>query len=226
MAGHQRAEHGRSGPGSVHATAALRDRRAVLAARYGNDRWIQVFAVGLAAALAWRWWRQSSAGLLSGCRLVVLAAIDLHEVATAPKWLAGMLRVSPFSYSRCCRRSRPAAARLAARGDPLQAVIYMAIAYAGVDTTGGRARSAAALPVVPAARRQRPLRDPRVPTQTGRSIDGSDGSCGAGSVSVAIHVSGTSRRTSALTGRRVSGPDDRLITPSASSWPTTCSRRS
>lgn len=107
---------------------------------YGNDRWIAIFAAGLAAALVWRWRRRSSAGILVWLiGILALAAIDLHEVATAPKWLAGMLRVSPFFVFAMLpapgRRDREAWLRPAIL---CTAIIYVAIAYAGVDTTGGK----------------------------------------------------------------------------------------
>lgn len=108
---------------------------------YGNDRWIAIFAAGLAAALTLRWWRQTSAGLLVWLTAVLaLALIDLREVATAPKWLAGMLRVSPYLSIALLPPPRGAERR-----DWLYAALlctaaaYLAIAYAGADTTGGKA---------------------------------------------------------------------------------------
>jgi hypothetical protein len=107
---------------------------------YGNDPWIITFAAGLAAALVLRWRWKTSAGLLVWLiGVTVLAAIDLHEVYTAPKWLAGMLRVSPFFVFAVLPAppGRP-------RADWFHTVafctfaIFMAIAYAGVDTTGGK----------------------------------------------------------------------------------------
>jgi hypothetical protein len=162
---------------------------------YGNNRWIVLFAGGLAAALAWRWWRQSSAGLLVwSCAVLALAAIDLREVATAPKWLAGMLRVSPFFIFALLpappgrpRRDWLHAAILCT------AVIYMAIAYAGVDTTGGKGLGPRLLfPLFPllcvtavAAIREYAEAD--------RTLDRWVGRVGVALVlvSIAIHVSGT-----------------------------------
>jgi hypothetical protein len=107
---------------------------------YGNDRWIVLFTAGLAAALGWRWWRRSSAGLLVWLLAVLtLAAIDLHEVFTAPKWLAGMLRVSPFFVFAVLPAPRGQAGDAwLERAILFTAAVYMAIAYAGVDTTGGK----------------------------------------------------------------------------------------
>lgn len=107
---------------------------------YGNDPWIVAFAAGLVAALAVRWWWKTSAGLLVWLiGVAALAAIDLHEVYTAPKWLAGMLRVSPF-FVFALLPAPPGRPRLdwfhaVALGT---AAMFIAIAYAGVDTTGGK----------------------------------------------------------------------------------------
>ena len=107
---------------------------------YGNTGWIVSFVAGLAAALAVRWRWKSSAGLLVwSIGVIWLAAIDLHEVYTAPKWLAGMLRVSPF-FVFALLPAPPG------RGRPdrfhavvlCTAAVFLAIAYAGVDTTGGK----------------------------------------------------------------------------------------
>ncbi|NUR56201.1 MAG: hypothetical protein HOQ29_17300, partial [Acidobacteria bacterium] len=57
---------------------------------YGNDRLIAAYVLGFLVAVALWWLRRSSAGLLVWLIAVVaLAGIDLYEVVTAPKWLAG-----------------------------------------------------------------------------------------------------------------------------------------
>jgi hypothetical protein len=107
---------------------------------YGNTTAIASYAVGLAAALLlWRA-RGTSIGFLTWLIAVVaLAAIDLHEVVTAPKWLAGMQRVSPYFVFALL----PGPAGLERSGWIRRAVLltalaYVALAYAGVDTTGGK----------------------------------------------------------------------------------------
>jgi hypothetical protein len=162
---------------------------------YGKDRWIAVFAGGLAAALAWRWWRQSSAGLLVWtCAVLALAAIDLHEVATAPKWLAGMLRVSPF-FVFAVLPPPPGRPRVDWRHAAFlfTFAVYMVVAYAGVDTTGGKGLGPRLLfPLFPllcvsaiAAIREY--------VEADRPVDRWAGRVGVALVlaSVAIHVSGT-----------------------------------
>jgi hypothetical protein len=57
---------------------------------------VAAFTLGLVAALVVRWRWRSSAGLLVW--LLAFAATtagDVREVVTAPKWLAGLVRVSP-----------------------------------------------------------------------------------------------------------------------------------
>jgi hypothetical protein len=107
---------------------------------YGNDRAIAWFASGLAAALVLRWRWRVSFGLLAWlAAIVVLASMDLWEVVTAPKWLAGLHRVSPYLVFAVL----PAPAgrepswpwRRAMLG---AAAVYLIVAAAGVDTTGGK----------------------------------------------------------------------------------------
>jgi hypothetical protein len=107
---------------------------------YGNALWIGAFAAGLGAALVLRWRWKTSAGILVWLiGVATLAAIDLHEVYTLPKWLAGMLRVSPF-FVFALLPAPPGRPRL----DRFHAVAlftaatFLATAYAGVDTTGGK----------------------------------------------------------------------------------------
>ncbi len=107
---------------------------------YGNDALIALYVGGLAVALLlWRW-RRTSAGILMWlCAIVLLAAIDLHEVVTAPKWLAGMQRVAPYfvfallPYPAGVERSTWM--RIAAL---FTTATYLVLAYVGVDTTGGK----------------------------------------------------------------------------------------
>jgi hypothetical protein len=107
---------------------------------YGRDPWIVTFGIGLLAAFAVRFWQRSSIGLLIWLLgVVVLASIDLHELVTAPKWLAGLHRVSPYLVlalfplpSGAERRSSYVPVVLATTG------VYLALAFAGADTTGGK----------------------------------------------------------------------------------------
>ena len=64
---------------------------------YGADWIIAAVAAGLAVALLIRLRWRSSLGLLLWLTVIlVFAAADVWEVVTAPKWLAGLHRVSPF----------------------------------------------------------------------------------------------------------------------------------
>jgi len=107
---------------------------------YGNDRVIAWCAASFAAALVLRWrWRVSLGLLVWIAAIVVLAWMDLQEVVTAPKWLAGLHRVSPYLVF--------AVLPPPAGGDPAwpwrramlgAAAVYLIVAAAGVDTTGGK----------------------------------------------------------------------------------------
>jgi hypothetical protein len=162
---------------------------------HGNDRWIAVFAGGLAAALAWRWWRHSSAGLLVWtCAVLALTALDLHEVATAPKWLAGMLRVSPF-FVFAVLPPPPGRPRVDWRHAAFlfTFAVYMVVAYAGVDTTGGKGLGPRLLfPLFPLLCVSA-IGAIREYVEADRPVDRWVGRVGVALVlaSVAIHVSGT-----------------------------------
>ncbi len=107
---------------------------------YGRDAWILAYGLGLVAALAIRLWLRSSAGLLVWVAAVVgLTAVDLHELVTAPKWLAGLQRVSPYLVFALFPRPHGAARR----GWYVPVVLvtaaaYVALAFAGADTSGGK----------------------------------------------------------------------------------------
>lgn len=107
---------------------------------YGNDRWIVLFAAAGAVALAVRWLTGSVAAILVWLAgLVALALIDLHELLTAPKWLAGLLRVAPYLVFALFPPARRAEERNIV---PLVAVatagVYLVLAFVGADTHGGK----------------------------------------------------------------------------------------
>jgi hypothetical protein len=107
---------------------------------YGRDRWIAAFALGLAAALVVRWRWRSSVGLVMWVAgVLVLAAMDAWELLTAPKWLAGLHRVSPylvFAILPAPRESPPGS--WLPRAVLFTTVAYLVIAFAGTDTSGGK----------------------------------------------------------------------------------------
>jgi hypothetical protein len=117
---------------------------------YGTDWLIVAFAVGLAVALSVRLWVRSSWGLLVWLLAVVaMASIDLHELVTAPKWLAGLHRVSPYLlfalFPLPFVARGPAGANGGDRMPWLRAAVlwttlaYLVLAFAGADTSGGKA---------------------------------------------------------------------------------------
>jgi hypothetical protein len=102
--------------------------------------WITSYAAALVLALALRWWRKTSLGLLAWLVAVIgLAALDLRELVTAPKWLAGLHRVSPYLAIALF----PLPAGSGSRGwyvpvTLLTVAAYLALAFAGADTSGGK----------------------------------------------------------------------------------------
>ncbi len=113
----------------------------------GTDTQVALFVSALATALFIRWkWKTSIGVLVWLVAFGVTAAGDLWEVVTAPKWLAGLVRVSPFVVMAIV--PRPAGALPTSLPEdragwfPLVAALtaasYLVIAYAGVDTSGGK----------------------------------------------------------------------------------------
>jgi hypothetical protein len=118
----------------------------------GSDPQVAGFVTALVAALFVRWkWRSSIGILIWLLAFGVTAAGDLWEVVTLPKWLAGLVRVSPFVVFAVLpfavgRAAREPEGSGEARGDErwlpvvfgLTALMYLVIAFAGVDTSGGK----------------------------------------------------------------------------------------
>ncbi|HET7218444.1 MAG TPA: hypothetical protein VFJ02_10360, partial [Vicinamibacterales bacterium] len=117
----------------------------------GTDRQVAAFVTALLVALVVRWrWRSSLGILLWVLAFGATAVTDLWEVVTAPKWLAGLVRVSPFvvfAILPYAASARAPAARTAVDADGerwlpaaivLTTVCYLLIAFAGVDTSGGK----------------------------------------------------------------------------------------
>jgi hypothetical protein len=106
---------------------------------YGNDQIIVAYAVGLALALiVWRAAR-TSAGLFAWLlAMAALVALDLADVVTAPKWMPGMLRVSPFLVFAVLpppKGRRWTAVHVALL---LTGAVYVTLAFGGADTSGGK----------------------------------------------------------------------------------------
>jgi hypothetical protein len=107
----------------------------------GTDPQVAAFVAGLVVALVVRWKWQTSLGILLWLvAFGATAATDLWEVLTAPKWLAGLVRVSPYvvlALLPLARRDRDSSFRLRLAIGVTTAA-YLVIAFAGVDTSGGK----------------------------------------------------------------------------------------
>jgi hypothetical protein len=167
----------------------------------GTDAQVAGFVSALLIALFVRWkWRSSVGILLWLCAFGVTAAGDLREVVMAPKWLAGLVRVSPFVVFGILpmprRRVGPDRPEDEAR---LPAVVlftvaaYLVIAYAGVDTSGGKSLGPRLLlPLLPllavssivtmGSYLRSPARDDRAAGWVGAALV---------AAAIAIHVGGT-----------------------------------
>jgi hypothetical protein len=120
----------------------------------GTDPQVAGFVAALTAALFVRWrWRSSLGILVWLLAFGVTTAGDLWEVLTAPKWLAGLIRVCPFvvfsilplaavRHDAAAGSSGMLGSRDEERWLPVVVAVtafsYLLIAFAGVDTTGGK----------------------------------------------------------------------------------------
>lgn len=118
---------------------------------YANDRAIAAWAAALLGALLIRGiWRSSAGLLLWVCGIIGLAGADLLEVATAPKWLAGLLRVAPFLVFALVPTAGEDGTRPLRRVVLFTAAVYLGLAFAGADTWGGKSLGPRLLlPLVP-----------------------------------------------------------------------------
>jgi hypothetical protein len=121
----------------------------------GSDLQVASFVAAFVAALLIRWRWRSSIGILGWVLAIGATAIpDLRELLAAPKWLAGLIRLCPYVVFAivplALRRDRPIDASTALPADDglesrrLWTVVafttatFLVIAFAGVDTSGGK----------------------------------------------------------------------------------------
>jgi hypothetical protein len=120
---------------------------------FGSDRndLIGLFAIGYVAALALRAkWRTPAGLLLWLCGLSLVAIADLREVLTAPKWLAGLVHVAPWAALALLPPAIAGGRQPVVRMIVVTSAIYMAGAFLGADTHGGKSLGPRLLlPLVP-----------------------------------------------------------------------------
>lgn len=107
---------------------------------YGHEPYLIAYAAGLVAALVVRWKTGSSAGILAWLAAIMIpAALDVWELVTAPKWLAGLHRVAPYLVFAVLPWPRGVVTDgIVPRVVLFTTAAYLVIAFAGVDTTGGK----------------------------------------------------------------------------------------
>jgi hypothetical protein len=122
---------------------------------HGNVPVLTTYLIGLAIALFVRWKFRSSAGILVWLAgVIALTAVDFRELITAPKWLAGLFRVAPYlvfallpapianegdgTETAFAKAPARETADLMPRVALVTSALYLIIAFAGVDTTGGK----------------------------------------------------------------------------------------
>lgn len=111
---------------------------------YGNDAVLAAYVGGLVLALLVRWRFHSAAGIVVWLLAVTgAAALDFRELITAPKWLAGLHRVAPYLVFALLpppsdQENAGAVRDVVPRVALVATAAYLVLAFAGVDTTGGK----------------------------------------------------------------------------------------
>ena len=109
---------------------------------YGNNTLLAAYVGGLLVAVFAYWKLRSPAGIIVWLAAVVwLVAQDFHELVTAPKWLAGLYRVAPYLVFAVLPPARGASGGGGSHVYTVALVstaAYLVLAFAGVDTTGGK----------------------------------------------------------------------------------------
>jgi len=133
----------------------LRDRYDAVV-QYWLAGWINplgtaVLAALWIAALAVWWRRRSSMLLVIGLAVMIaIALVDVVDVVMAPKWPAGLVHVAPYLVMALLPAPADAPSNPLPRAVLLSAGIYLIVAFAGVDTTGGKSLGPRLLlPLVP-----------------------------------------------------------------------------
>jgi hypothetical protein len=108
---------------------------------YGNNWLLGLMGAALVTAAVLQRTRESSLALFVWLMpIVALAAVDLREVVAAPKWLAGLHRCSPYLVFAVMPLPFGSSGHGWLRPAILiTAAAYLLIAFAGIDTTGGKA---------------------------------------------------------------------------------------
>jgi hypothetical protein len=108
---------------------------------YSRDLPIALSAAGLALALAVRWGWQARAPL-AAClvALVALSVWDTETLLAAPKWVPGLYRLSPFLVFAVIPSPDSGAEHGWLRPVATCSLVsYLLLAFAGADTSGGKA---------------------------------------------------------------------------------------
>ena len=163
---------------------------------YGEDRWIVVFGSTLVVALLLLRRRShwSSVPLFLWLLAVMAVALgDARELIVAPKWLAGLHRVSPYLVFAVLPAPRGERSSSFHRAVMFTTATFLLAAFAGVGTTGGKSLGPRLLlPLLPLLAVTAVARIHAYTTAAGR-VDRWIGFTGGALVAVAIvlHVWGT-----------------------------------
>jgi hypothetical protein len=107
-------------------------------------------ALWTAALVVWWWRRNSMLLVISLVVMIAIALADVAEVVMAPKWPAGLVHVAPYLSLALLPAPAGAPSNPLPRAVLLTAAIYLIVAFAGVDTTGGKSLGPRLLlPLVP-----------------------------------------------------------------------------
>jgi hypothetical protein len=157
----------------------------------GSDALIAGIAAVVAIGIAGRSYFKSAWPLVPMlAMLFAVAAFDVYELLISPKWVPGLYRLSPFLVFAILAPPAEAGDRWLWRISLFSLVTYLVIAFAGVDTSGGKSLGPRLLlPLLPllVAAGWRNIDDfCRAPRRPDRIV----GACGLGLAALAliIHV--------------------------------------
>jgi hypothetical protein len=105
----------------------------------GSDTLIVTIVAVVAIAIAARAYFKSAWPLVPMLAVLFgLAAYDVYQLLMAPKWVPGLYRLSPFLVFAILAPPAEAADRWLWRISLFSLVTYLVVAFAGVDTSGGK----------------------------------------------------------------------------------------
>jgi hypothetical protein len=173
----------------------------------------------IGALALWRWRQTSVPLLVCVAVMIAIALADVVDVLPAPKWPAGLVHVAPYLAMALLPAPAGASSNPLPRTVLLTVGVYLVLAFAGVDTTGGKSLGPRLLlPLVPLLTAAAVIRHAQYRQSAGRSnvLIGHAGSVLA-TLAVVLHLGGTipayieRNKQDASTVLRVAAAPERIV---------------